>query len=42
MRGVAGNVCFVLLQMIMYLHFLNNEYQVDVISPNTKFVNIYS
>jgi len=35
MRGVAGSVGFVLLQIIMYLHFLNIEYQEVAISPNT-------
>jgi len=42
MRGVAGSAYFVLLHiMFRYLHFLNIEYQEVVISPNTKFVNIW-
>jgi len=33
MRGVAENVGFALLQMIIYVHFLNIEYQGDTTKP---------
>ena len=43
MRGVAGSVGFVLLQIIMYLHFLNIECQEVAVSPNTisKLVTLW-